>query len=134
MDATFADLPMEKLNELSYTARGAAFKVYNQLGPGLLESIYTACLIDELKTKGLFVESEVSVPVTYKGKRLDKEFKIDILVEKALVIEVKSVDDLTPLHRAQALSYLKLSGLKLGLLINFNTTDMTKSIRRIINK
>ena len=124
---------MDELNKLSYAARGAAFQVYNQLGPGLLESIYSSCLIDELTAMGLQVESEVLVPVIYKGKKLDRALKIDILVEKALIIEVKSVDDLTQLHRAQTLTYLKLASVKLGLLINFNTTDMNKSIKRIIN-
>ncbi|CAJ36272.1 conserved hypothetical protein [Methanocella arvoryzae MRE50] len=125
--------PIEKLNELTYATRGAAFKVYNKLGPGLLESIYTTCLIEELKHKGLSVESEVSLPVVYNEKSLDKQMRIDILVEKALIVEVKAVENLTALHHAQTLSYLKLSGLKLALLINFNTTDMKKSIIRIIN-
>ena len=133
MNAKFGDLTLEELNILSYTARGAAFQVYNQLGPGLLESIYTVCLIDELTDRGLDVESEVVVPVTYRGKRLNKELKIDILIKKSLIIEVKSVEELTLLHRAQTLTYLKLCGLKLGLLINFNTTDMNKSIKLIIN-
>jgi GxxExxY protein len=124
---------MDKLNKLSYDVGGAAFNVHNHLGPGLLESIYTVCLIDEMVDKGLIVESEVSLPVTYKGKKLDKGMKIDILVENALIVEVKAVETLTPIHLAQTLTYLKLSGLKLGLLINFNTTDINKSIKRVIN-
>ena len=133
MDSRFADLPIERLNELTYTTRGAAFRVYNKMGPGLLENIYSACLIEELTERGLFVESEVVLPVRYNEKNLDKQMRIDILVDKALIIEVKAVEKLTTLHKAQTLSYLKLSGLKLALLINFNSIDMKKSIIRIIN-
>ncbi len=99
----------------------------------MLESIYTLCLVEELRENGLQTESEVHLPVIYKGKKLNKELKIDILVEKALILEVKSVEDFTPLHYAQTLTYLRLSGLKLGLLMNFNSTDMNKSIKRVIN-
>ena len=133
MNSKFACLPIEELNKLSYDARGAAFEVYTNLGPGLLESIYTICLMDELIEMGLHVESEVHLPVVYKRKTMNKELKIDLLVEKALIIEVKAVEKLTPLHYAQTLTYLKLSGLKLGLLMNFNSTDMNQSIKRVIN-
>jgi len=133
MDEKFIDLPLEDLNKLTYATRGAAFEVYNNLGPGLLESIYTVCLIEELRDQGFHVESEVTLPVKYKGKKLGKTLKIDILLDRALIIEVKSVEDLTKLHHAQTLSYLKLSGQQLGLLINFNTTDMEKGIKRVIN-
>ncbi|WP_424357330.1 GxxExxY protein [Methanocella sp. MCL-LM] len=133
METSFVYLPIEDLNKISYIARGAAFHVYNNLRPGLLESIYTLCLVEELRENGLQTESEVHLPVIYKGKKLNKELKIDILVEKALILEVKSVEDFTPLHYAQTLTYLRLSGLKLGLLMNFNSTDMNKSIKRVIN-
>jgi GxxExxY protein len=133
MNTKFVHLPIEELNKISYDTRGAAFQVYNNIGPGLLESIYSVCLMEELSEKGLQVESEVQLPVIYKGKKLNKELKIDLLVEKALIIEIKSVEKLTALHYAQTLTYLRLSGLKLGLLINFNSTDMNKSIKRVIN-
>jgi GxxExxY protein len=133
MDNRFNKLPIEKLNELTYATRGAAFKVNTKLGPGLLESVYKACLIEELHQRGLLVESEVPIPVSYNDKIINKQLKIDLLVEKALIIEVKAVEQLSSLHHAQTLTYLKLSGLKLGLLINFNTTNINKSIIRVIN-
>ena len=122
-----------KENEISYDIRGAAFKVYNSLGPGLLESVYEHALAYELKRMGHKVKTQVGIPVSYDDINLDLGFRLDILVDDLVIVEVKSVDQLIDIHHKQLLSYLKLMNRKLGLLINFNTTDMKKSIIRIIN-
>jgi GxxExxY protein len=98
----------------------AAFEVHKELGPGLLESVYEYCLVQELKSRDLYVESQVKLPVIYKGKHLDKEFVLDLLVEHEIVIELKAVEILMPVHEVQLLTYLKLADKKLGYLINFN--------------
>lgn len=120
-------------NEISYIVRKCIFNVYNQLGPGLLESIYQRILIYELEENGLDVKSEVLLPVYYNNKRFDLNFKIDILVEDKLVLELKSIKELEAIHYKQLYSYLKLSDKKLGLLINFNTTNIMDSIKRVVN-
>ena len=120
-------------NEISYIVRKCIFYVYNQLGPGLLESIYQRILIYELEENGLDVKSEVLLPVYYNNKRFDLNFKIDILVEDKLVLELKSIKELEAIHYKQLYSYLKLSDKKLGLLINFNTTNIMDSIKRVVN-
>jgi GxxExxY protein len=122
-----------KENEISYDIRGAAFKVYNRLGPGLLESIYEHALAYELKNMGHQVRTQVGIPVKYGDVPLDLGFRLDIIVDNLVIIEVKSVDQLMDIHHKQLLSYLRLTNKKLGLLINFNSTDLTKSIIRIIN-
>lgn len=122
-------------NEITYIIRGAIYTVYNELGPGLLESVYEAALIFELQEQGLKVKSQVPLPVFYKEVRLELGFRIDILVENAIVIEIKSVESLQNVHKKQLLTYLKLSGIKLGLLVNFNSEKLIdkESIIRIIN-
>lgn len=120
-------------NEISYIVRKCIFNVYNQLGPGLLESIYQRILIYELEENGLDVKSEVLLPVHYNNKRFDLNFKIDILVEDKVVLELKSIKELEAIHYKQLYSYLKLSDKKLGLLINFNTTNIMDSIKRVVN-
>ena len=125
-------------SELSYNKLGtkiidAAMQVHRELGPGLLESVYEVCLIEELKNKGLKVESQVKLPLVYKGKELKKDFIIDLLVEDKIVIELKAVEDLLPVHEVQLVTYLKLSGMKLGYLINFNVSLLKFGIRRRIN-
>ena len=125
-------------SELIYNRLGtkiidAAMQVHRELGPGLLESVYEVCLIEELKNKGLKVESQVKLPLVYKGKELNKDFIIDLLVEDKIVIELKSVEDLLPVHEVQLVTYLKLSGMKLGYLINFNVSLLKFGIRRRIN-
>lgn len=120
-------------NELSYIIRGAIFDVYNTLGPGLLESVYQRALTYELFQKSLQIESEVPVPVIYKDQKMDLGFRIDILVDKKVLIELKSVELLHEVHHKQVLTYLKLTGLKLGLLVNFNSKDISKSIYRKVN-
>lgn len=120
-------------NEISYIVRKCIFNVYNQLGPGLLESIYQNILIYELEQNGLNVKSEVKLPVYYDNKKFDLNFKIDILVEEKVVLELKSVKELEAIHYKQLYNYLKLSDKKLGILINFNTTNIIDSIKRVVN-
>lgn len=117
-------------NELSYKIRGAIFKVNNELGPGLLESVYVAALVHELKKENLEVRTEVPVPVFYDGVKLELGFRLDILVEDLVVIEVKSVESLVNVHHKQLLTYLKLYNKKLGILVNFNTDSIANSIFR----
>jgi len=112
---------------------GAAIDVHRELGPGLLESVYEVCLVKELKSRGLTVMSQVSLPVFYKGEELDKFFMIDLLVENAIVVELKAVEDILKVHEVQLLTYLKLSNKRLGLLINFNEPILKQGIRRRIN-
>ena len=121
-------------NELTYAIRGAAFKVHTALGPGLLESLYHKALFYELKDAGYDVMSEVNVPVYYNGHEIGNELKIDLLVEDRIIIELKSVEKLTDLHKKQLLTYLRLTGKKLGLLINFNSPSLDeKNVIREIN-
>ena len=121
-------------NEISYIIRGAIFKVYNKVGPGLLESAYEAALAYELKKEGLSVQTQVGLPFTYEEISLDIGYRLDILVENKVIIEVKSVEALADVHYKQLLTYLKLSDKRLGILINFNTNEIDKSIKRIVNK
>ena len=120
-------------NELSYRIRGAIFEVYKNLGPGLFESVYEAALLCELRNQGLAAEAQVSVPVHYKDNKLDVGFRIDILVEKKVLIEIKSIERLSEVHHKQVLTYLKLTGLKLGLLVNFNDSNVNNAIYRKVN-
>ena len=121
-------------NDLSYIIRGLIYKVYNNLGPGLLESVYEFALAFELRKKGLITECQRSFPVVYEGNILEIGFRLDIIVENKVIIEIKSVDQLADVHHKQLLTYLKITGVKLGLLINFNTSDINKSIIRIVNR
>ncbi len=123
----------EKLNELTGTIIGAAIRVHRELGPGLLESTYEACLSYELGEAGLVVERQVTLPVRYRDVNLDCGYRIDLLVEKAVIVELKAVDRIEPIHEAQLLSYLKLSGCNVGLLINFNVKILRNGIRRMIH-
>jgi GxxExxY protein len=123
---------MKELNELSYQIIGCIYKVHSELGPGLLESTYEACLAYELSEEGLFVERQCPLPVIYKGIKLDAGYRIDMIVNKKIILEIKSVEYTAPIHKAQLMTYLKLSSFKLGLLINFNVQDMKKGIDRII--
>jgi GxxExxY protein len=122
-----------KENEISFDIRGAAFKVYNLFGPGLLESIYEHALAYELVKMGHQVRTQVGIPVRYGEAPLELGFRLDIIVDELVIIEVKSVDQLMDIHHKQLLSYLKLTHKKLGILINFNTLDLPKSMIRIIN-
>jgi GxxExxY protein len=120
-------------NEISYYVRGAIFTVYNELGPGLLESAYEVVLSHVLRKKGLYVEQQVELPIIFDGLTLEGGYRIDILVNDLVIVELKSVEILKPVHHLQVLTYLKLSNLKLGLLVNFNTANITQSIFRKVN-
>ena len=120
-------------NELSETILGAAMKVHSGLGPGLLESVYEACLVHELKRQGLKVGRQISLPVEYDGQQIEAGFRIDILVADKVVIETKAVDRFAPIHMAQMLTYLRLGGYKLGYLLNFNVAHMREGIKRVVN-
>lgn len=121
------------LNAVSGRIVGAALKVHSTLGPGLLESAYEACLAHELRKLGLRVATQVALPVIYDGRRLGVGYRIDMLVEGSVVVELKVIDKLLPIHEAQLLSYLRLSGHRLGLLINFNVLRLKDGIRRMLN-
>ena len=118
------------INQLSYNIIGAAIEVHRVLGPGLLESAYEECLCHELDLRGLAYERQKPLPVVYKDVRLDAGYRIDILVENRVVLELKAVETLLPIHEAQLLTYLKLGGWQVGLLINFNVAVLKDGIRR----
>ena len=120
-------------NDISFKIRGCIFIVYNSLGPGLLESVYEAALAYELMKEDLIVETQVSIPVVYNEIKLDLGFRADLIVEKKVIIEIKSVENIAEVHHKQVLTYLKLTGIKLGLLVNFNTDDISHSIFRKVN-
>ena len=121
-----------KLNDLSYQILGCAFKVHTNLGPGLLESAYETCMVHELIKKGFNVERQKILPLIYDGLKLDAGYRIDIIVNNRVLLEIKSVSEVAPIHTAQVITYLKLSGIQLGLLLNFNLKDMKDGIHRII--
>lgn len=120
-------------HEISGIVLDAAMKVHMTLGPGLLESVYEACLAFELRAQGLVVETQVALPVVYESIKLEAGYRIDLVVEGSVLVEVKSVDALAPVHHAQTLTYLKLSGKSLALLINFNTARLKDGIKRYVN-
>ncbi len=114
-------LTQKIVNDIAYKVVGCAMEVHNQLGAGLLESVYQSCMVEELKLQGLKVKTEVSVPIYYKGVLLKETLRLDLLIENTVVVELKAVEKLIPLHQAQLLTYLKLSKKPKGFLINFNT-------------
>jgi len=120
-------------NEISYKIRGAIFKIYNALGPGLLESAYEAVLAHKLREEGLEVKTQVPLPLVYDDIKLEVGYRIDLLIEDKVIIEIKSVENLAEVHHKQVITYLKLSGKKLGLLVNFNCEEIDKSIFRKVN-
>ena len=120
-------------NSLSFQVIGCAMRVHHNLGPGLLESIYEKALMIELKKKGLKAENQVPVEVVYEGENLGEGLRLDILVEDELIVELKSVEDLRSVHYKQLQTYLKLTGKRLGLLINFNEYDVMDGIHRVVN-
>lgn len=122
-----------EINEITEQIIGAAIDVHRALGPGLLESVYEGCLAYEINRRSLRVMRQKAIPVTYRGVAIDCGFKIDLLVERRVVVELKAVDRVAPIHEAQILSYLKLSGCRVGLLINFNVTKLEKGVRRFVN-
>ena len=121
-------------NEISYLVRGAIFKVYNNLGPGLFESVYESALFYELTKTDLQVQKQVEIIIPYGEIILDPAFRIDLLVEDKVIIELKSVEELAPIHYKQLSTYLRLTKKKLGLLVNFNTLNILDDIKRIANK
>ncbi len=123
---------MDEINQLTYNVIGCAYKVHSALGPGLLESTYEACLAYELIDSGYKVETQKALPVVYNEVKLDAGYRIDILVDDRLIIELKSVEAINDVHIAQILTYLKLSGIKVGLLINFNVKNLKEGIRRFV--
>lgn len=122
-----------ELDQISGEIVDSAMKVHTALGPGMLESTYEVCLVHELKKRGLIVQTQLSLPVIYDGIKLDAGYRIDLLVENAVVVELKAVEKLLPIHEAQILSYLKLSGRTVGLLLNFNVVHFKNGIKRIVN-
>jgi GxxExxY protein len=124
---------MSEINDITGEVFGAAMKVHTVLGPGLLESAYQVCLIYEVRKRGMQVADEVFLPVVYEDVRLDANYRMDLVVEEAVLVELKSVDEIAPIHKAQLLSYLKLSGLKVGLILNFNVLHMRDGITRMMN-
>ena len=120
-------------NELSSIIIGAAIDVHSLLGPGLLESVYETCLYYELKEIGLKVDRQLDLPVVYKNVHLDSGFRLDLLIQDKVIIEIKAVKELSDIHLAQTMTYLRLSNTKLGLLINFNETRLKYGIKRVVN-
>lgn len=123
----------EKLEAIAKEVIGAAIEVHRELGPGLLESTYERCLVHELALRNVEAVRQKSLPIHYKGLQIEEGYRIDVLVEGELILELKSVDSLNNVHVAQLLTYLKLSGLTLGFLINFNTERLKDGIKRIVN-
>lgn len=122
-----------ELNRLSNETIGAAIEVHRNLGPGLLESVYESCLSRELRQRGFDVENQVPIPIRYKEITLDEGYRIDLLVERKLLLELKSIDKVLPIHTAQVLTYLKMTGLRMALIFNFNVQLMRSGIKRIVN-
>ncbi len=127
----FAPIPLE-VEEIAQDIVDAAVKVHKTLGPGLLESVYEACLAHELRKRGRAVETQVILPVVYDGVRVEAGLRFDMLVDDQVIAELKAVEKITPLDEAQLLTYLKLTGHRLGLLLNFNTPVMRKGIKRMV--
>ena len=122
------------VNQLSNKIIGAAIEVHKALGPGLLESAYEECLCQELELRGLHYERQKPLPVVYKGRKLDCGYRLDVVIENEIILELKSSETLEPIYDAQLLTYLKLSGLHLGLILNFNVSMMRDGIRRIVHE
>ena len=120
-------------NEITYQIRGAIYDVYNELGPGLLESVYEEALVCELKMRGMKVERQIALPIMYKGVGLASPLRIDVLVESQVIVELKSVKELQDVHYKQTLTYCRLADKRLGILVNFNTDDIERNIRRVAN-
>jgi GxxExxY protein len=128
-----AIVPLLRVNQVTGTIVTAAMNVHSKLGPGLLESAYEACLLRELAKQGITVASQVVLPVVYDGETIDLGYRIDLLVEDLVIVELKCVQAFNPIHEAQLLSYLKLSGKNVGLLINFHVMHLRNGIKRLVN-
>ena len=133
LNAKDAEVARRTLNELSHEVIAAAIKVHSKLGPGLLESAYQSCFVFELRNRGFRAEPEVGLSVVYEGHKVDLGYRIDVLVEGELVVELKAIEAIHPVHKAQLLSHVRLSGRRLGLLINFNVAHLRDGIVRVVN-
>ena len=122
-----------KINDLTGDVIGAAIEVHKALGPGLLESTYEQCFCIELGLRSLAYERQKEIPITYKGVNLDCAYRLDIVISNQLIVELKACEEIQPIHEAQLLTYLKLSGIKVGLLINFNVPVLKEGIKRLVN-
>jgi GxxExxY protein len=131
--ATAATTHEPRINQITGGIIGAAMKVHSLLGPGLLESAYEACLRHELQNQGFRVASQVGLPVVYEGQRIDLGYRIDLVVEDLVIVEIKCIDAINPVHQAQLLSYMRLSGRSVGLLINFHVARLRDGIRRMVD-
>jgi GxxExxY protein len=127
-------ITQKSVNDLAYRIAGSAIEVHKELGPGLLESVYEKVLKYELESRGLCVESQKQVPISYKGKSVDCELRPDLLVEELVVVEIKAVEIMIPLNQAQLLTYLKLLNKPKGLLINFNSNNITKALIPLVTE
>jgi GxxExxY protein len=131
--ASPAIVSMPRINQVSGAVINAAMRVHSVLGPGLLESAYQACLAQELRKRGMSVETQVGLPVVYEGEKLDLGYRIDLLIENLVIVEIKCVEAIHPVHEAQLLSYLWLSGKNVGLLINFHVARLKDGIKRMVD-
>lgn len=129
--AVKSEKTIEQLNKIADLVVDALFSVHRTMGPGFNESIYESCLIEEFNLRGINYQSQLQIPVTYKGKQLDKFFRLDLLAEDQIIIELKSVSELLPVHKAQLLIYLKLTGKRIGYVANFNVELMKDGIKRV---
>ena len=129
---SFGETTSPEIERVAHEIVDAAFKIHSKLGPGLLESAYQAFMVYELRKRGLRVDEEVPLPVTYEEVRLDLGYRIDLIVNDCVLVELKSVEKLHPIHEAQLLTYLKLTGKRVGLLINFNTRLIRDGIKRMV--
>jgi GxxExxY protein len=131
--ATSILITAPRVNKITGAVISAAMKVHSHLGPGLLESAYEACLAHELRKQGLRVAQQVGLPVVYDGEKIDLGYRIDLIVEDVVVVEIKSVEAINPVHQAQLLSYIRLSGRSVGLLINFHVAHLRDGIKRMVD-
>jgi len=127
-------ITQKHINEISYKIIGCAIEVHKHLGPGLLESVYESCFIDEMRNRGLFVKSQVYIPIHYKEKNLGGNLKLDLLVNDLIIVEEKAVEQMIPLYKAQLLSYLKLTEKPKGLLINFNCENIKEQLVSLVTE
>ena len=127
----FAPIPSE-VERVGKVVLDAAYRVHSVLGPGLLESVYEICLVYEIRESGLVVETQIAVPITYKSVRLENGLRLDLLVEKRVIVEVKAVETINPVYDAQLLTYLRLTGVRLGFLINFTVAHLKDGIKRMV--
>ncbi len=124
---------MERLNKITETIIGVAINVHRELGPGLLESAYETCMVYDLLQTGLKIEQQKPLPIIYRGVKLECGYRLDLMIENEVIVEIKSIEKLLPIHQAQLMSYLKLSNCNVGLLINFNVKILKNGIQRVVN-